>query len=576
MAAAWKKLLAVDVTEGHQIPPMLVSASFQSNSYTIQLTDLTYIWTESLERKQLLSRSLKVCTSIDPTENDQLPIFMEKLRLGIEGGKNTAATIQMFVDSGRPIITIKITVNLPKGVAPLEWPFILNRSPQSMMTTQFLLPLLRTQHVHIQKTAGLVELLREKDHVIQKMLDKFESQDLDLGQVFPQAITKGARKADRKKATEKVPGLHLFDVEAFRQNLDSGFSLDTANLVKSMFGVDNQRAIGVQTSMTLPTDESSWWEAVRDQNVVLSRSLKSRAIATAAASPKTKPDRRKTRESSSEEDNFQVQATPTGSQITKNAAATLPVDNSSEDENDLDAAASQRSKVADSQRETQRIVSSPKPSKVGRTNTTDESQPKSKSLDKLRGKQNPKITHHNSDSGEDGDDLLMRPKTRATSENKADKLAGDSDTDDEEPAPIPGKNQGKLGTIGGKKAAPPPPSSSSEDEALAMKPARAKGKLGTLGGKKKAVTTSTSTDQNSEHEDSSLRAASRAKKKLGTIGGRGKAGSVKAASPARSVNKDDTPVPEETVEERADKKRLLLKRALEEKSKQPVKKRKKF
>jgi hypothetical protein len=128
----------------------------------------------------------------------------------------------------------------------------------------------------------------------------------------------------------------------------------------------------------------------------------------------------------------------------------------------------------------------------------------------------------------------------------------DSDTTDgESDRPLPKKQRGRLGRIGGKKA-----NSSASSSEGDSSPIRKRGK-GTAGNAdtKKEVTPSPSTAKNSLEP---------------TKGTTGKVDAVK------HQNKRPPVEVEPTVEEKADQKRLELKRALEEKSKAPAKKKKKF
>ena len=658
MASLWRQLPSPQAG-GAQLPPLLISTFFLSDKYTIYLTDLTYIWRESLNRRALFARSHEVNTSIDPTESDQLEIFLDKLKQGVNGGRNTTSAISVSSDTGRPTITLKITVDLPGGLAPLEWPFRLTPAPQSLLTAQLTVPLLQAQHNRMEEIDTLTELLKEKDHVIQKMLDKFEVQGLELGQVFPQAIAKGGRSLDRKRAEEKIKGLQAFDIETFRETLENKESLDAAQLVQSVLSSESQQSPRTNINSTLPEEDDNWWESIKGQTINVFGKGKT-IVSPSADKSKPKPSSAPVRdESITEEEDFQVQATPPHvSRDSKREASTL-ADDSTEDEDDLDAAPSQRSKIADSQRSLQaRVASHRKQSKIGiiggkkttsktpiqalgssddeptpppnankttglrsetaregpsmDMNTTDEDFDPSARVRKLDsassnqfqshtlgdvdtsddepsfpttkniGRVSPKKARQVPSKGEDTDQVQLPTKSLQlgiVGGKKAAPTSDDNTTDDEMVHPDPPKRKGRLGTLGGKRPKQPP---SSSDEEPATNPSKSKGKLGMLGGKIKQATPSTSTAKEPlDSQKSSPEPLPHAKKRLGTIGGNSKSTSAeesKEESPARerSVKKEETPLPEETAEEKADKKRLQLKRTLEEKSKAPVKKKKKF
>ena len=108
---------------------------------------------------------------------------------------------------------------LPKGLQPLQWPIHLTLLPQSELSSQLTIPILRAQNARMRELERLVEMLREKDHVIQKLVDKLETTGAELGHVFPGAAGKGGRKIPRKLAEERVKGLSVFEVEDWKKEM---------------------------------------------------------------------------------------------------------------------------------------------------------------------------------------------------------------------------------------------------------------------------------------------------------------------------------------------------------------------
>lgn len=64
------------------LPALLISPGFhvESSSYSLAITDLANIWTESLDRKGILRRSLNEDTSIDISDGgqEQWRVFLSK------------------------------------------------------------------------------------------------------------------------------------------------------------------------------------------------------------------------------------------------------------------------------------------------------------------------------------------------------------------------------------------------------------------------------------------------------------------------------------------------------------------
>jgi hypothetical protein len=160
-----------------------------------------------------------------------------------------------------------------------------------------------------------------------------------------------------------------------------------------------------------------------------------------------------------------------------------------------------------------------------------------------------------------------------------------------------------LGKIGGKREAPPPPEPEPEPESETEAEVEAspppivsplkevekpkKRKLGQIGGKKKQAAPTTGPAEKLVEPEASTSAALSTKRKLGQIGGHKGEKQENLMKPEEWSNeirgrasvkpeKTATPEPRETSLERADRKREILKRELEQKAKAPVKKKRKF
>ena len=87
MASSWQLLpLYFDSLKE---TPLLSRSSFQTQSYDIFVTDLTSVWSESLDRRQIIRRALNEDTSIDPSQDStQLKILLDKIKAGLLFGWN--------------------------------------------------------------------------------------------------------------------------------------------------------------------------------------------------------------------------------------------------------------------------------------------------------------------------------------------------------------------------------------------------------------------------------------------------------------------------------------------------------
>ncbi|KAG9235590.1 XRCC4-like factor-domain-containing protein [Amylocarpus encephaloides] len=641
---AWRPL-HLSESASAQLPPLLLSADLDSQSYTIQLTDLTHIWSESLSRREIIRRSQEEGTSIDPSDSSQLQIFLEKIRLGLEGGKDTTSALTINTDDDRPALILNITVKLPGGLAPLKWPIRLSAAPDAVFTRQLVVPLMEAQHIRLQETLGLADALRGKDHIIQKLLDKLESQGTELGELFPQAAGKPGRKIDRKKAKDRVRGLAQFDLGAWRQEAGVEGSRDVATLISQVFQGHGDQVI--KAGQGPDRLEQSWWEDQKGITVDLksgkittnfgkSRENQKTPLQASAQADIAKPTRgnsmNKTsaskRNSSDSDGDFQVQSTPPHLKSKTGPVDTAMGPTSDSDPDDLNGP-SQVSKILDSLPVSQPALqlSPPLPppkkaKKVGilggrkvarKAATSDESTdddlpppPKqSKKLGSVGGKKGasePTCPKTADESSTEDDSDVAHPKSAGILD-----LGNNADVQSPRPQPNPELNDSPVPEKPQKAPAPttsdtesddelPPPRKGNPAHQASPKPllqpfapaAKKKGKLGQVGGKKKG-TVEESTP--APEEGVSTEKATPKKKKIGAIGRRSREFSspvppIKADEEEDDVmrgrkkaikEKERSPEIRETSEERADKKRLALKRELEAKAKAaPVKKKRKF
>lgn len=542
-----------------QLPTILISSAFRSDSYTVHLTDLTHIWSESLDRREIFRRSQAENTSIDPRDDDQLHVLLDKIRLGIEGGKDTALALAVNDDAGRPGITLSITVPLPGGLAPLEWPVNLTAASQLLLTDQLIIPLLEAQQMRMQEMASMADTLREKDHVIQKLVDNLESQGIQLGQVFPHAMGKSARKIDRKKAEEKVKGLRPFDMDAWRQGLKKEDSRDIGQLAEQVFKIGGPSDLDIKETTNGLKGPENWWESIKGHTFDLSTGKPAlHQESKASKAEKHREPIPKEEELTQDDDNFQVQATPPRlSSAAQKSAVDKTADESTDDDDDLDAP-SQRSKRPHSS-----PVPAPPPAK------SPVKAPKKLGL--VGGKRQPAKPVPQDDEESTEGSTSPRPEKSQTPEKRA---ASPSPP----PQPTPAKQKRTLGRIGGREK-PPEPEATPEVKEPA-KPTR--GRLGQVGGKRKDATPAPTSPELEGTAVSPTEPAVGAKKPSGAGEAKSKKGrGAEEEEPRGRAVKQETkveePPPRETSEERADKKREQLKMELEEKAKAaPAKKKRKF
>ncbi|EHL02162.1 hypothetical protein M7I_1756 [Glarea lozoyensis 74030] len=438
---------------------------------------------------------------------------------------------------------------------------------------------MEAQHMRLQETASLIEVLKEKDHVIQKLLDKLEGQGTELGELFPQAAGKAGRKIDRRKAEERVRGLALFDIDAWRSENQIGAFHDTQTLLSKVFQGDANQVPEVGTEKAADVD-GTWWEDIKGLTVFLD----SGKIKTALG--KAKPPVVEKHTEDSDSGDFQVQSTPPHLKPNIILPSESRVESSTDsDDDDLDAP-SQRSKLSASQPVSQQtsgisLASEPKDGKkLGALAV------------KSRARVPPDVINDESsteDEDEDEDEISARkPYQNVSTASLGEDAPSPAKSrravspDESSPEATPKRKGRGIGKLGGKQrpveASPSPPPKATPE------PSKKRGKLGKIGGKKAIL------PDGDETEDPATETTPK-KKKLGAIGGRKRESSspgsrvpdaneevvIRGRSEVAKVERNPTPEVRETSQERADKKRAALKRELEAKAKAPpVKKKRKF
>lgn len=196
------------------LPTILVRYVPTSIGYSIKLTDLSRVWEETVNVKEIIQRAEREGCSINPgDDSDQLCILLDKIDTALCRDEDGAsAHVERANDPDN--ITLVITAPLPKPLAPLKWRIYLQQAGSEELTTLIVGPLLLLAHQQRNETEYLLEQLRHKDHVISKLLDRMESANLLLDSVFmlPPNVKISKRTPQRQQFAKHVPGLGLYEI----------------------------------------------------------------------------------------------------------------------------------------------------------------------------------------------------------------------------------------------------------------------------------------------------------------------------------------------------------------------------
>ncbi|KAK4249041.1 XRCC4-like factor-domain-containing protein [Corynascus novoguineensis] len=509
------------------IPTLLVSTRFTADSYSIHLSDLANIWVESLDRRPIIKRGMIEDTSIDPSDGpDQIRKMLELLRAAFDASDpehgNTSLTLTR--DDDGDSLVIHVTCILPKPLKPFKWPIQLRKCSQSVLASQLVLPIIQAHDARMREIDQLICLLRDKDAVIARLIDKLEATGTGLEYVF-HALS-GKRRVTKAIAEEKVKGLAAFSESDFRRKAAKLQPIaqpsDVSALLGSVFG-DTGLQYRSDLELQAFTLLEDWWtKLLKGTKVVLSeRPEKKRESQAPVTSPEPEP--------SKDEDDFQVQVTPPGARPIRKRASLIDAvdDNETSDGED-------RAEPAPPSTSPAKPKVTSKLGAIGRSTKSTESPPPPK-----------------------------KSQTSAKTQNMADDSQSEtaSEPDDDATAssphsspPKPPPRRGGLGVIGGKskqqteasRSTRSPPSEAPAEEPSSQLPRRHK--LGVIGKKVASPEPSTATTS----EDTR---------------GRSK-------TPATEPNKEQV---RETSQERADRKRAELQREIERRAAAgPAKKKRKF
>ncbi|KAK4696305.1 hypothetical protein P7C71_g1583, partial [Lecanoromycetidae sp. Uapishka_2] len=564
MPLTWKPLQLAN--ERSDIPPLLVKSEFGSSNYKVWLTDLTFVWSESLDRRRIIQRAFNIETSIDPSEDaSQLRLFLKSVDDALS--QRTGTSIDLVQNDDDKQIKLRTSTSLPGNLQPLEWHILLIPASQSVMTNEFTIPLLSQQLAAIVEKSSLMQHIRTRDHVIGKLVEKMQSDGVDLSKVFPGAASSkaGTGPNARQITGKSVKGLTEFDAGEWQSSIAKGTGRPQ-NLEELLTSVSSTDVAEMLEGVQAPNFEYSdkWWKNLRHES-----SLPRPAIGRLVNSD--------TEESAAVDDDFQTQPTPL-----KLSTMTGPSKLSSKSEMRGSSPMSERSLAASSSTadETDDYLQSSKPRaftpiaerKSSNGLSSDGRGPFESRLE-VRSDDSPRSMNvaNGHDTTSSSNEHTMDLDGRSTDPSKS----GPESTVSNHPQPST-KPKSKLGKIGGKVSKP-----AAEDTTRDLTPpvTRPKQKLGRIGGTGKlghaadsqikdrqpAATVSEnhnpSYHQELENNDERLSMTEDAESKR----------------PAKATISPRVPSPHrETDEERANKKREKLKRELESKSQAGAKKKRRF
>ncbi|KAF2787407.1 XLF-domain-containing protein [Melanomma pulvis-pyrius CBS 109.77] len=341
--SCWR-VLELSEESDERIPQLLIKTDFGAKSYTVFLTDLNNIWSEESDLAAIVERATQQESPIEVSKQDttQLAILLDNVRKCLD----TDCRITRNDTDG---VILHAATSLPEPLDSLRWKFYLGKRTAVTLRNELILPLLVSSHIQHERVNSLISSVTEKDKAITRLLDQFESSNLDLATAFPSiGGSKSARKLiKREQAARHVPALRPFDKDSWKKETSQlkDSQISTLGLFQEAL---SQCTPKVPPRMTVTDDENSWWTLIGSSLESPEPNFKSKpAEPTKTISPST--PRSETSEDETEDEfetheNFRVRDLPRKS--TQAPKPTPPSaqkqqavheDETTEDEEDLDA-----------------------------------------------------------------------------------------------------------------------------------------------------------------------------------------------------------------------------------------------
>jgi hypothetical protein len=278
--SCWRVLQLSQQPDGAHIPQLLVKPVFRSDSYTVHLTCLSNIWSEELDLQGIVDRASQEQSPIEVSKHDttQLAILLANVRKSLEDSDANDAVCRI-TRSGDDGITLHTTISLPTPLDSLTWKFYLTRRPSTMLKNELILPLLVSSHIQHERISGLVSTIQDKDRAITRLVDQYESSNLDLAAAFPiiSGLRSGRKTFKREQAAKHVPALQPFREDAFRQETEQGVDTDVSTLGLFQQALsDCTPEVPSQLKAKDEIGDLNWWASVPDRLSQPKASKKSR------------------------------------------------------------------------------------------------------------------------------------------------------------------------------------------------------------------------------------------------------------------------------------------------------------
>ncbi|EME46295.1 hypothetical protein DOTSEDRAFT_126730 [Dothistroma septosporum NZE10] len=319
---------------GQDLPRLLVKTRFDEEGYEIQLTDLSRIWGETLKYNAIVERAAEERCSIDPSENDQYQILLDKIDGSFSGAKGT--TLELHYEDGENDLSLDLSAPLPGCLPPLKWMIRFEQRRQSDIAEELVKPLLQQANRLRHQIQFLVDEVTAKDRVIGKITDRLESSGNDLTTVFPGVsnIKPNRKRSQKQQLAAHVEGLADFDEATWRASILPKF--DHFEVSPTLLNDILADLPAPGSSEFKENAREEWWEAIgRGKRGNVERGAHNTSCWAKRGGGVGSVQPKLSNGEGAEDDDFQKQETPP--HLNNRSRDALADDDETEDEDDLDA-----------------------------------------------------------------------------------------------------------------------------------------------------------------------------------------------------------------------------------------------
>ncbi|QDS70343.1 hypothetical protein FKW77_008828 [Venturia effusa] len=194
-----------------------IKTIFGSDRYSIWATDLSRLWHEELERDDIIWQANKNRIQIDIEDANNFGILLKHL---------DSSLVDAFdvTEKKSTRIELRTAIKLPEPLPEATWTFRLELQEDEDFRKHVTIPLFDQIRTQEKNETELIQHIKDKDHIVDKLMDALDKCNVDLTGVFPALATQGtARMAStRTEAETRIPALRPFDQQSWHRDRQNG------------------------------------------------------------------------------------------------------------------------------------------------------------------------------------------------------------------------------------------------------------------------------------------------------------------------------------------------------------------